>query len=134
MRLSCANILVTPMEDDKKTDSARSVAGKSVGRYGLFYITLIAVVGVAASLFLENEKLAPVIGMLSIALAALINLLTSVAAEPEKESKPEFEVMQSLIEKLDKASEREPMKVEVDGDKVTVAKGDSVMTAKRDSN
>ena len=33
--------------------SAKEVAGKSIGQYGLFYITLIVVIGVAASLELD---------------------------------------------------------------------------------
>jgi len=35
---------------------AKEVAGKAIGKHGLFYITLIVVIGVVSSLFLEENK------------------------------------------------------------------------------
>lgn len=101
--------------------SAKEVSGRVIGRFGLFYITLIVVVGVVSSLYLENEKLAPVIGMLSIALTALISLLVSVAGATPKEERPEFKVISDLIDKLDR--EDQPMQVTVADGKVIVTKG-----------
>jgi hypothetical protein len=37
--------------------SAKDVAGKAIGKQGLFYITLIVVIGVTASVVLENETI-----------------------------------------------------------------------------
>ena len=111
---------------------AKEVAGKSIGKYGLFYITLIVVIGVVSSLQLDNEKIAAVMGLLGASLTALISMLASIAGATEKEEKPEFAVIKELIAKLDKLDRKEmPMRVDVEGDHVTVTKGDDVVTAKR---
>lgn len=103
--------------------SAKEVAGKSIGRYGLFYITLIVIIGVAASLQLEESKMAAVMGLLGASLTALISMMNGIAGATPKQEKPEFEVMRQLIERLDRMADRDPMSVEVQGDKVTVKKG-----------
>jgi hypothetical protein len=41
---------------------AKDVAGRAIGKQGLFYITLIVVIGVGASLFLEESTIAAVMG------------------------------------------------------------------------
>lgn len=110
--------------------SAKDVAGKAIGKQGLFYITLIVVIGVAASIVLENEKIAAVMGLLGAALTALISMLNGIAGASPKQDKPEFEVIKGLIEKLDK--DELPMRVDVSGDKVTVAKGNDTITTKRE--
>ena len=38
-------------------ESAKEVAGKTIGKQGLFYITLIVCVGVGASIVLEESKM-----------------------------------------------------------------------------
>jgi hypothetical protein len=82
-------------------------------------------------LALEESKIAAVMGLLSAALMALIQMLNGVAGTASKQERPEFEVIKNLIEKLDRASEKEPMRVDVAGDKVTVTKGaDTIQTAK----
>ena len=107
---------------------AKDVAGKAIGKQGLFYITLIVVIGVAASIVLENEKIAAVMGLLGAALTALISMLNGIAGAASKQEKPEFEVIRSLIERLDKLDRQElPMRVDVEGDKVTVSKGDDTI-------
>jgi hypothetical protein len=111
--------------------SAKEVAGKSIGRYGLFYITLIVVIGVAASLQLEESKMAAVMGLLGASLTALISMMNGIAGATPKQEKPEFEVMRQLIERLDRMADRDPMSVEVHGDKVTVKKGDNEIKAGR---
>jgi hypothetical protein len=113
-------------------NSAKEVAGKAIGEGGLFYITLIIVIGVSASLFLDGDKIAAVMGLLGAALTALISMLNSIAGTAAKQERPEFDVMKQLIDKLDKLDRKEqPMKVTVEGDKVTVAKGeDSITTSK----
>ena len=110
--------------DDLET--AKEVAGKSIGKNGLAYITAIILISVGASIFLDSAKIAAVIGMAGSALMAIINMMNGVAGTTEKEEKPEFQVIQQLIQRLDHLAEKEPpMSVTVDGDKVTVKKGDN---------
>jgi hypothetical protein len=109
--------------------SAKEIAGKAIGKGGLFYITLIIAIGVGASVVLESDKIAAVMGLLGAALTALISMLNGIAGTAPKQEKPEFEVMKQLIDKLDKLDRKEPpMKVTVEGDKVTVSKGDDTIT------
>ncbi len=112
--------------------TAKEVAGKAIGKHGLAYITAIVCVGVGASLMLEESKIAAVIGLVSAALTALIAMLNGIAGANPKQEKPEFDVIRSLIERLDKLAEKEPpMSVTVEGDKVTVVKGaDQIQTSK----
>jgi uncharacterized membrane protein len=113
-------------------NSAKEVAGKAIGEGGLFYITLIIAIGVGASIVLDNDKIAAVMGLLGAALTALISMLNGIAGANAKQEKPEFEVMKQLIDKLDKLDRKEqPMKVTVEGDKVTVAKGDDTITTSK---
>jgi len=112
--------------------SAKDVAGKAIGKQGLFYITLIVVIGVGASIVLENEKIAAVMGLLGAALTALISMLNGIAGANPKQEKPEFEVIKSLIDKLDRLDRKEPsMKVDVTEGRVTVTKGDDVITTEK---
>ncbi len=104
--------------------TAKEVAGKAIGKNGLAYITIIVIVGVLASLALEESKVAAVIGLVSAALTALISMLNGIAGASPKQEKPEFEIMRELIARLDRLADKDPMKVEVEGDKVTVTKGD----------
>ncbi len=109
--------------------SAKDVAGKAIGKHGLAYITAIVLVGVIASLYLEESKIAAVIGLVSAALTALIAMLNGIAGASPKQDKPEFEIMKQLIDKLDRLDRQEAaMKVEVEGNKVTVRKGEDVVT------
>ena len=112
--------------------SAKDVAGKAIGRHGLIYITLIIIVGVGASIVLEEAKIAAVIGLVSSALTALIAMISGIAGAAPKQDKPEFEVMRQLIDKLDKLDRAEqPMKVDVTDGRVTVTKGDNQVTAQK---
>lgn len=109
--------------------TAKDVAGKAIGKHGLLYITVIIIVGVGASVVLEESKIAAVIGLVSAALTALIAMISGIAGASAKQEKPEFEVIKNLIDKLDRLDRKEqPMKVTVEGDKVTVAKGDDQIT------
>jgi len=112
--------------------SAKDVAGKAIGKDGLKYITAIVLIGVVASLFLDGEKIAAVMGLLGASLTALISMLNGIAGTVEKEEKPEFKVIEDLIAKLDRLDRKEmPMRVDVEGDHVTVTKGDDVVTARK---
>lgn len=109
--------------------TAKDVAGKAIGKHGLAYITIIVIVGVSASLALEESKIAAVIGLVSAALTALIGMMNGIAGASPKQDKPEFEVMKQLIDKLDRLDRKEPpMRVDVEGSKVTVTKGDDKVT------
>jgi len=113
--------------------SAKDVAGKAIGKHGLAYITVIVIVSVMASVMLENEKIAAVMGLLGSALTALISMLNGIAGASPKQEKPEFEVIKELIRKLDKLDKQElPMRVNVVGDKVTVTKGADTVSAQKD--
>lgn len=112
--------------------TAKEVAGKAIGKHGLAYITAIVIVGVGASLMLEESKIAAVIGLVSAALTALIAMLNGIAGANPKQEKPEFEVIKNLIEKLDRLDKPEqPMKVTVEGEKVTVTKGENTVTTSK---
>lgn len=113
--------------------SAKEVAGKAIGKNGLAYITIIVVIGVLSSLALDTDKIAAVMGLLGASLTALISMLNGIAGATEKEEKPEYAVIRELISKLDRLDREEmPMKVDVEGDHVTVTKGNDVVRAKRD--
>jgi hypothetical protein len=111
--------------------SAKDVAGKAIGRHGLFYITLIVIIGVVSSLFLEEQKIAAVMGLLGASLTALISMLNGIAGANPKQDKPEFEIMRHLIDRLDAMADRDPMSVSVEGDKVVVKKGNNEITTAR---
>jgi len=111
--------------------SAKEVAGKAIGKQGLFYITLIVVIGVLSSLFLEADKIAAVMGLLGASLTALISMLNGIAGSQVKEEKPEFAVMTQLIDRLDRMADRDPMSVEVDDKRVTVSKGNDKFTSQK---
>ena len=118
------------LEELKAQDSAKEVAGKAIGEDGLLYIFLIVLVGVGASLFLDGEKIAAVMGLLGASLTALIQMLNGIAGTAPKQEKPEFEVIKDLITRLDKLDRAEPpMQVDVEGSKVTVKKGADLVTA-----
>jgi len=112
--------------------TAKEVAGKAIGKHGLAYITAIVIVGVGASLMLEESKIAAVIGLVSAALTALIAMLNGIAGATPKQEKPEFEVIKSLIDKWDKLDRSEqPMQVIVEDKVVKVTKGESTVTTAR---
>lgn len=116
---------------DKIIEPAREVAGKAIGRWGLLCITIIVLIGVGASIVLEESKMAAVMGLLGASLTALISMMNGIAGATPKQEKPEFEVMKQLIERLDRMADRDPMKVTVDGDKVTVTKGDNQVVSSK---
>ncbi len=118
------------MEETRPTETAKEVAGKSIGRFGLFYITLIVLIGVGSSYFLSEAAITAVMTMIGGALVAIINMMNGIAGTAEKQEKPEFGVMHELIRRLDKPEQA--MRVDVEGDKVTVRKGDDVITTKKD--
>jgi hypothetical protein len=119
------------MSEPTYIETAKEVAGKAIGRHGLIYITIIVAMGVGASIVLDEGKMAAVMGLLGASLTALISMLNGVAGASPKQDKPEFEIMKELIARLDGMADRDPMSVQVEGDKVTVRKGDNETTVGR---
>jgi hypothetical protein len=122
---------VVMAEKETYIETAKEVAGKAIGKHGLIYITIIVAMGVGASVVLEEGKMAAVMGLLGASLTALISMLNGVAGASPKQEKPEFEIMKELIQRLDGMADRDPMSVEVEGEKVTVRKGDNKTTVGR---
>ena len=116
------------MEETQTIETAKEVAGKSIGKYGLMYITLIVLIGVGSSYFLSEAAITAVMTMSGGALVAIINMMNGIAGTAEKQEKPEFAVMHELIRRLDKPEQ--PMRVDVEGDKVTIHKGGDTITTK----
>lgn len=114
----------------ESTNTAKEVASKYIGKTAIPWIVLLVIVGVISSAFLSTEALPAVIGLVSTAVMAMIGMLTNITGTKEKEEKPEFKVINDLIQRLDEANQ--PMSVVVDKDKVTVNKGDSSLTSVRE--
>jgi hypothetical protein len=100
---------------------AKEVASKIIGRYAIPCIVILVVVGVGASAVLPSESLPAVVGLVSTVVMALISMLTGITGTKEKEEKPEFKVIQGLIERLDQ--KEAPMRVDVQEGRVSVTKG-----------
>lgn len=107
--------------------TAKEVASKYIGKSAIPWIVLLVIVGVVSSAFLPSESLPAVIGLVSTAVMALITMLAGITGTKDKEDKPEFRIIDSLIKNLEES--REPMSVIVDNDKVTVTKGDNTLTS-----
>lgn len=111
-------------EQPHKAESAKDSASRHIGKHGLAYLVGLVLIGVGSLAFLPAESHAPVIGLIAGAATALIGMLqgiTGASDKPEKQEKPEIVIIQDLVARLDK---RDPVKVEVDKDKVTVSKGE----------
>lgn len=119
------------MNENTHPESAKEVAGKSIAKQGLFYITLIVLIGVGSSYFLAADAITAVMTMVGGALVALINMLNGIANGTQKEEKPEFEVMKELIARLDRMADRDPMRVQIDGENITVTKGESEISTSK---
>jgi hypothetical protein len=112
-------------------DSAKEYASRVVGRWGLAAIVFVVGMVIFSAFALSAEALTPIVGLASSVVMALISMLVGITGTKDKEEKPEFQVIQNLIARLDQ--KEPPMKVEVDADKVTVSKGDDAVTMKKES-
>ena len=121
-----ANIELKKLE---ATASAKEVSSKYIGKSAIPWIVLLVIVGVAASAFLPASSLPAVIGLVSTAVMAMISMIAGITGTKDKEEKPELVIIEKLIRNIEEA--REPMSVIVDGDKVTVTKGQSTITTGR---
>lgn len=109
--------------------TAREVAAKTIGKEALIWIFLLVMVGVGSSAFLPPEALPAVIGLVATATMALIQMVTGIVTEAKKEEKPEIVIIKELISRLDQ--KEPPMRVDVEGEKVTVSKGHDVVTTSK---
>ena len=77
------------MEEVRPAETAKEVAGKSIGRFGLFYITLIVLIGVGSSYFLSDSAITAVMTMIGGALVAEIqSQATPQVPVPEVKDEP----------------------------------------------
>ncbi len=112
------------------TSTAKEVASKYIGKTAIPWIVLLVAIGVGSSIFLKAEAMPAVIGLVSTAVMALITMLSGITGTKDKEEKPEYNIINGLIKNLQDS--KEPMSVVVDGDKVTVTKGDNkISTSKK---
>lgn len=109
---------------------AKEVASKSIGRYGLFYITLIVLIGVVSSYFLPESAITAVMTMVGGALVALIGMLQGITGTAAKEEKPEYKLMNNMLERI--GEKEPPMKVDVENGRVTVTKGHDTVTMNKE--
>lgn len=114
----------------ESSNTAKEVASKYIGKTAIPWIVLLVIVGVVSSAYLSTEALPAVIGLVSTAVMAMIAMLSNITSTKEKEEKPEFKVINELIQRLDDANQ--PMSVIVDKDKVTVTKGNNSMVSNRE--
>jgi hypothetical protein len=109
--------------------TAKEVAAKAIGKDAIMWIFLLVLVGVGSSVMLSPEALPAVIGLVATATMALIQMVNGIVNEAKKEEKPEIVIIKELIARLDKVEPH--MRVDVEGDKVTVSKGhDTITTSK----
>ena len=99
-------------------ETAKESSSKFIGKYGIIIVFFLVVVAVYSAKELKAEALTPVIGLVATASMAIIGMLTGITGTKDKEEKPEFQVIQKLIEQS-----KEPMCVEIANGKVTVTNG-----------
>ena len=111
-------------------DNAKEYASRIIGKWGLAAIVFIIGMLIFSAFMLTSEALTPIVGLVSGVVMALISLLVGITGTKDKEEKPEFKVIEGLIQRLD---QREPpMQVTVDGEKVTVSKGHDAVTMNKE--
>ena len=105
--------------------SAKELASKVIGVIGIPAIVLMVGMVIYSAMELTSEALTPIVGMASGVIMALISMIGGITGTRDKEEKPEFQVIQNLIARLDQ--KEPPMRVDVEDGKVTVRKGDDTV-------
>jgi hypothetical protein len=105
--------------------SAKELASKVIGVIGIPAIVLMVGMVIYSAMQLSSEALTPIVGMASGVIMALISMIGGITGTRDKEEKPEFQVIQNLIARLDQ--KEAPMRVDVEDGKVTVRKGDDTV-------
>ena len=87
--------ILAKIEIDKihANNTAKEIASKHLGKHAINYITVLVVIGVISSQFLEGGALTAVIGLVSTAAMAMIGILQHIVGAVEKEEKPELEII-----------------------------------------
>ena len=120
------------MEDkevkEENPNSAKEVASKAIGKWGVPWIVLLVLAGIVASIYLEAGALTAVVGLVSTVVMALISMLSGITGTKDKEEKPEITIIRELINEV---SKEDPMQVDVIDGKVTVKRGTSVTTMEK---
>lgn len=108
-------------------ESAKEASSRFIGKYGIVVVFLLVVVAVYSATTLSPEALTPVIGLVATASMAIIGMLSGITGTKDKEEKPEFQVIKTLIEQS-----KEPMSVNISADgHVTVTKGADKITTEK---
>ena len=105
--------------------SAKELASKVIGVIGIPAIVLMVGMVIYSAMQLSSEALTPIVGMASGVIMALISMIGGITGTRDKEEKPEFQVIQNLIARLDQ--KEPPMRVDVEDGKVIVRKGDDTV-------
>ena len=105
--------------------SAKELASKVIGVIGIPAIVLMVGMVIYSAMQLSSKALTPIVGMVSGVIMALISMIGGITGTRDKEEKPEFQVIQNLIARLDQ--KEPPMRVDVEDGKVTVRKGDDTV-------
>ena len=108
--------------------SAKEVASKFIGKYGLGVVLVLVLAGIYAAGSLEAGTLAVVMSMISTVVMAVIGILMGITGTKDKEEKPEITIIRELINEV---SKEDPMQVDVVDGKVTVKRGTSVTTMEK---
>lgn len=104
-----------------REETAKELTSKVIGKTAIPWIVLLVIVGVISSAFLSPETLPAVIGLVSTATMAMISILAGITGTKDEE-RPELAIIEKLI-----AEAKEPMSVNIDGNKVTVTKGNTTI-------
>lgn len=105
----------------KVQEPAKEVASKHLAKFGGFYMVILVICFIYASLTLPAEKIAVVAGLITMVVTGLLTILKGITDTEEKD--PMVSVVRELIQRLDTTEEE--FKVSVDNGKVNIQKGDS---------
>lgn len=119
---------MTEEKIDLDPTSAKEVASKFIGKYGLAVVLVLVLGGIYAAGSLEAGNLAVVMSMISTVVMAIIGILMGITGTKDKEEKPEITIIRDLIGEV---SKEDPMQVDVVDGKVTVKRGGSVTNMER---
>lgn len=121
----------TEIKKLEASQPAYMVAGRHIGRHGLIYLTVIVLAAMLSAYILTPAKLTPVIGLVTLVCATILNVMLQIISVPEKTRKPpEYDVIERLIDKLDKVSHDVPASLKIDGHDVTITKGNQTFEHK----
>lgn len=105
----------------KVQEPSKEVASKHLAKFGGFYMVILVICFIYASLTLPAEKIAVVAGLITMVVTGLLTILKGITDTEEKD--PMVSVVQELIQRLDTTEEE--FKVTVDNGKVNIQKGES---------